>query len=66
MVRAKKNGRNQVCLAREEKLMPKTSHYTQAQLEKLSLIAEKEGVGEAVLLREALDDLLKKYDVDDR
>ena len=64
MVRAKKNGRNQVCLAREEKLIPKTSHYTQAQLEKLSLTAEKEGVGEAALLREALDDLLRKYDVD--
>jgi len=63
MVRAKKNGRNQVCLAREEKLIPKTSHYTQAQLEKLSVIAEKEEVGEAVLLREALDDLLKKYDM---
>lgn len=65
MVRAKKNGRNQVCLAREEKLLPKTSHYTQAQLEKLTGIAEKKSVGESVLLREALDDLLKKYDVDD-
>ena len=64
LMRAKKNGRNQVCLAREEKLIPKTSHYTQAQLEKLSLTAENEEVGEAVLLREALDDLLKKYDVD--
>ena len=62
MVRAKKNGRNQVCLAREEKLLPKTSHYTSAQLEKLSHIAEKEKIGEAVLLREALDDLLRKYD----
>jgi diguanylate cyclase (GGDEF)-like protein len=65
MVRAKKGGRNLVCLAREEKLIPKTSHYTQAQLEKLSLIAEKLGVGEAALLREALDVLLKMYDVDD-
>ena len=62
MVRAKKNGRNQVCLAREEKLIPKTSHYTSAQLEKLKVIAEKEKTGEAVLLREALDDLLRKYD----
>ena len=60
--RAKKNGRNQVCLAREEKLIPKTSHYTSAQLERLSLIAGKEKIGEAVLLREALDDLLRKYD----
>jgi len=62
VLRAKKTGRNQVCLAREEKLIPKTSHYTAAQLEKLSLIAGKEKIGEAVLLREALDDLLRKYD----
>jgi len=62
MVRAKKNGRNMVCLAREEKLIPKTSHYTQAQLEKLSLLSEKLNVGEAALLRESLDDLIKKYD----
>lgn len=65
MVRAKKGGRNQVCLAREEKLLPKTSHYTAAQLEKLSAISQSIQVGEAALLREALDDLLKKYDVDE-
>jgi diguanylate cyclase (GGDEF)-like protein len=62
MVRAKKSGRNLVYLAREEKLLPKTSHYTQAQLEKLTRISEKISVGEAALMREALDDLLKKYD----
>ena len=65
MIRAKKSGRNTVCLAREEKLSPKTSHYTQAQLEKLSIVSENLNVGEAALLREALDDLLKKYDVDE-
>ena len=64
LARAKKNGKNQVFLAREEKLLPKTSHYTQAQLEKLTLISDKINVGEAALLREALDDLLKKYDAD--
>ena len=64
LLRAKKSGRNLVCLAREEKLIPKTSHYTHAQLEKLSLISEVINVGEAALLREALDDLLKKYDMD--
>ncbi|MCL2415235.1 MAG: diguanylate cyclase [Defluviitaleaceae bacterium] len=62
MMRAKKAGRNRVMLAREEKLMPKTSHYTANQLEKLSLISHKTGVGEAALLREALDDLMRKYD----
>jgi|GEM_PF-388706 len=64
LMRAKKNGKNMVCLAREEKLIPKTSHYTQAQLERLSVVSEQTEVGEAALLREALDDLLKKYDVD--
>lgn len=61
LMRAKKSGRNQVCLAKEEKLIPKTSHYTATQLERLSIIAKSEEIGEAVLLREALDDLLRKY-----
>lgn len=62
MYRAKNTGRNKVCLAREEKMVTKTSHYTQEQLERLSKLAKAEGVGEAVILREALDDVLKKYD----
>ena len=65
LARAKKSGKNLVCLAKEEKLQPKTSHYTQAQLEKLTFISEKINIGEAALLREALDDLLKKYDADE-
>jgi len=43
-------------------MVTKTSHYTHEQLERLSKLAKEEGVGEVVLLREALDDLLKKYD----
>ncbi len=62
MCRAKLTaGRNKVCLAREERMVTKTSHYSQGQLERLSALAKREGVGEAVLLREALDDLLRKY-----
>lgn len=61
MYRAKNNGRNRVCIAREEKMVTKTSHYTQGQLQGLSRLAKRMGVGEAVLLREALDDLLRKY-----
>jgi diguanylate cyclase (GGDEF)-like protein len=61
LFRAKSTGRNRVTLAREEKKIPKTSHYTQGQLERLAALAGKEGIGEAELLREALDDLLKKY-----
>lgn len=61
LFRAKAAGRNRVGLAREEKMVPKTSHFTQGQLERLGTLSAKEGVGEAELLREALDDLLKKY-----
>lgn len=63
LYRSKQMGRNQVRLAYEERMLPKTSHYTQTQLERLSRLAEHEGVGEAVLLREALDNLLLKYTV---
>ena len=61
LFRAKAGGSNRVCLSREEKMVTKTSHYTYEQLQRLAQLAKKEGVGEAVLLREALDDLLKKY-----
>lgn len=59
--RAKARSGNAVCLAREERMVTKTSHYTHGQLERLSELAKHEVVGEAVLLREALDDLLRKY-----
>ena len=62
LYRAKSGAKNKVCLSREEKMVTKTSHYTFEQLKRLSDLAKKEGLGEAVLLREALDDLLKKYD----
>ncbi|MCK5686021.1 hypothetical protein KAJ27_17950, partial [bacterium] len=61
LYRAKKTGRNRVCLARDEKMVTKTSYYSQGQLMRLSKLAKDQGVGEAVLLRESLDDLLKKY-----
>ena len=63
LFRAKVAGGNRVALAKEEKMVPKTSHYTQDQLQRLSKAAKQEGIGEAILLREALDMLLKKYDV---
>ncbi len=61
LYRAKVSGRNKICLAREEKMVTKTSHYTQGQLLGLRRLAEREGIGEAVLLREGLNDLLRKY-----
>ena len=61
LYRAKVSGRNKVCIAREEKMVTKTTHYTQGQLEGLSRLAKREEVNEAALLREALDDLLRKH-----
>ena len=61
LYRAKLGGRNKVMLAYEEKMVPKTAHFTATQLERLADLAKDQAIGEAVLLREALDDLLIKY-----
>lgn len=61
LYRAKVSGRDRICLAREEKMVTKTSHYMQGQLLGLRRLAERQKIGEAVLLREALNDLLRKY-----
>ncbi len=61
LYRAKVKERSRICLAREERMVTKTSHYTQGQLLGLRRLAEREAIGEAVLLREALNDLLRKH-----
>ncbi|MBE5802235.1 MAG: GGDEF domain-containing protein [Clostridiales bacterium] len=63
MVRAKRSGYNRVCLAREEKMVVKTAHYPQDMLHRLTKLSKREGASEAILLREALEQLLRKYDV---
>ena len=63
LYRAKLDQRNTIRLAVEERMVTKTTHYTQTQLERLSRLANEQQVGEAELLREALDDLITKYDV---
>ena len=60
---AKEGGRNQIALPSNEEMVLKTAYYTTAQVGRLKLLAEKRRVKEAVLLREALDDLLRKHDV---
>ncbi len=65
LYRAKVTGRGKIRLAYDEKMIPKTSHYTQTQLERLTKIAAERQAGEAELLREALDDLLAKYGVNE-
>lgn len=61
LYRAKISGRNKISLAREEKMVTKTTHYTTGQLDGLQRLAKREGLNEATLLREALDDILRKY-----
>jgi diguanylate cyclase (GGDEF)-like protein len=61
LYRAKTSGRNKVSLAKEEKLVTKTAHYTVEQLKRLEKLAEERKISEASLMREALDELLKKY-----
>ena len=63
LYRAKKAGKSQVLLAYDEKMVPKTVHFTETQLERLSSLAEEQSATEARLLREALDDLINKYNV---
>ncbi len=65
LYRAKVTGRSKVRLAYDEKMLPKTSHYTQTQLERLTKLASERQAGEAELLREALDDLLGKYGINE-
>lgn len=59
---AKITGRNKVSLPlADSRMVTKTSHYTATQLERLAGLARTVGRNEATLLREALDDLLRKY-----
>jgi diguanylate cyclase len=59
---AKETGRNKVALPlTDSRMITKTSHYTATQLERLAHLAKTVKRNEATLLREALDDLLKKY-----
>ncbi len=60
--RAFEGGGNRTALARPVNMVPKTSHYLPAQLERLRELAQQMNLAEAALLREALDDLLRKYD----
>ncbi|MCJ7625930.1 MAG: GGDEF domain-containing protein [Anaerolineaceae bacterium] len=65
LYRAKMGEKGQIRLAYEERMLPKTAHFTQTQLERLGKLAEAHNVNEADLLRESVDDLLTKYEVND-
>lgn len=59
---AKSTGRNKVSLPlADSRMVTKTSHYTATQLQRLAQFSKEAGRNEASLLREALDDLFRKY-----
>ena len=62
LYRAKRTGRNRICLPSSAQMVTKTSYYTQTQLERLAALAKSLDKSEAFLLREALDNLLRKYE----
>lgn len=61
LFRAKREGKNRVCLAESESMTLKSNYYTKTQLERLTELSKKTDKTEAFLLREALDDLFEKY-----
>lgn len=61
LFRAKKGGKNRICLSEAESMALKSSYFTKTQLDRLSALSKLNDRTEAFLLREALDDLFKKY-----
>jgi len=61
LFRAKKLGKNRICLSEAESMVLKSSYFTKTQLNRLSELSRSNDRTEASLLREALDGLFKKY-----
>jgi len=59
---AKDGGGAAVALTPGEDMVLKSSYYSTAQLGRLKALADRQKKKEAVLLREALDDLLRKHE----
>lgn len=59
---AKEAGRNSLGLPPNEEMVMKSCYYNSTSVRRLRLLAEKTGQKESALLREGLDDLLRKYD----
>ena len=64
LYKAKEQGGDTVGLTPADDMVLKSSYYSAAQLGRLKALAERKQTKEAALLREALDDLLRKYDRD--
>ena len=62
LLAAKEQGGDAVGLTPSDDMVLKSSYYTAAQLGRLKGLAERQKKKEAALLREALDDLLRKHE----
>ena len=62
LLAAKEQGGDAVGLVPSDDMVLKSSYYSAAQLGRLKGLAERQKKKEAVLLREALDDLLRKHE----
>jgi len=62
LLAAKEKGGDAVGLTPSDDMVLKSSYYSAAQLARLKGLAERQKKKEAVLLREALDDLLRKHE----
>ena len=60
---AKESGRNQVALPPNEEMVMKSCYYPASSTRRLRALAERLGRKDSPLLREALDDLFRKYDI---
>lgn len=60
---AKDHGRNQVGLPPNEEMIMKTCYYPASSVRRLQSLAKRLSRKESPLLREALDDLIRKYDL---
>jgi hypothetical protein len=58
LYRGKASGRGKVRLTCDERIVPKSSHYTHTQLERLTKLVAERQAGEAERLRESRDDAL--------
>ncbi|GAA4844255.1 hypothetical protein GCM10023310_22750 [Paenibacillus vulneris] len=62
LMSAKESGRNQVALPPNEEMVMKTCYYPATMVRQLKTLAEKLKKKESILFREALADLIRKYD----
>jgi diguanylate cyclase (GGDEF)-like protein len=61
LYRAKSEGRDRICIAIEEKKIPKTIYFTRRQIERIAEMAARLGKTESALYREGADHIINYY-----